>query len=191
MNHFMHAKDYRGQDVTGWLMSEKLNGVRAMWDGKRLLSRSGNVFNAPEWFRGSVPKVKLDGELFVRRGFGAPKTSGIVRKKVPINSEWKQIRFHVFELPDCPLPFAGRLDVASKILSGNSVAQVVEHFPVTMEVLRAFHAAIVSDRGEAVMLKHPDCAYAPGRSGDHLKYFGERLPCAHDPLGGAIAFPVA
>lgn len=35
----MLAQEYRNQDVSGWLMSEKLDGVRAYWDGKRLISR--------------------------------------------------------------------------------------------------------------------------------------------------------
>src|ERR1700676_4826016 len=34
-------------DPTGWLLSEKLDGVRAYWDGKQLLSRQGNRFYAP------------------------------------------------------------------------------------------------------------------------------------------------
>lgn len=28
----MTAKKYTGQDVSGWLMSEKLEGVRVLWD---------------------------------------------------------------------------------------------------------------------------------------------------------------
>jgi DNA ligase 1 len=168
----MHAKMYGGQDVTGWLMSEKLDGVRAMWDGSGFLSRTGNVFNAPEWFKAALPSIKLDGELFVARGFTAPKTSGIVRKKSPIDSEWKRVSLRVFELPDHPLPFAGRLDKASKILAGNPVASVVEHMPCTMETLIRFHAEIVAGGGEAVMLKRPDCRYTPGRSDNHLKYLG-------------------
>jgi DNA ligase-1 len=31
----------------GYLMSEKLDGVRALWDGQRFLSRQGNRFFAP------------------------------------------------------------------------------------------------------------------------------------------------
>ncbi len=35
------------QDLTGWWLSEKLDGVRAYWDGKSLMSRYGNRFHAP------------------------------------------------------------------------------------------------------------------------------------------------
>ncbi|HFC1394255.1 TPA: DNA ligase, partial [Neisseria gonorrhoeae] len=35
----MLAQEYKGQDIAGWAMSEKLDGVRAYWDGKHLISR--------------------------------------------------------------------------------------------------------------------------------------------------------
>ena len=41
-------------DLTGWWMSEKLDGVRAWWDGRRFLSRQGNVYHAPAWFTVTV-----------------------------------------------------------------------------------------------------------------------------------------
>lgn len=50
-------------DPAGWLMSEKLDGVRAYWDGKQFLSRQGNLYLAPEWFVAGLPDVPLDGEL--------------------------------------------------------------------------------------------------------------------------------
>lgn len=54
-------------DVTGWWLSEKLDGVRAYWDGSRFLSRLGNEFLAPQWFVASLPETPLDGELWVGR----------------------------------------------------------------------------------------------------------------------------
>lgn len=50
-------------DVTGWWMSEKLDGVRAYWDGERFLSRLANHFHAPDWFIEHLPSHPLDGEL--------------------------------------------------------------------------------------------------------------------------------
>ena len=32
---------YENQDIQGWVMSEKLDGIRGYWDGKTLLSRQG------------------------------------------------------------------------------------------------------------------------------------------------------
>src|SRR5262245_42829230 len=54
-------------DPTGWWLSEKLDGVRAYWDGKQFFSRLGNLFHAPDWFVAGLPDVPLDGELWIGR----------------------------------------------------------------------------------------------------------------------------
>jgi DNA ligase-1 len=66
------------QNVTGWYMSEKLDGVRAFWDGEKLISRGGNIFNAPAFFTEGFPDHKLDGELWSKRG-EFDRISSIVR----------------------------------------------------------------------------------------------------------------
>lgn len=56
------------QDPTGWLMSEKLDGVRCYWDGINMFTRNGKDFNPPQWFKDLLPKnLALDGELFIKR----------------------------------------------------------------------------------------------------------------------------
>ena len=44
------AKEYNGQNIAGWAMSEKLDGVRAYWDGRKLISRQGHPFSPPASF---------------------------------------------------------------------------------------------------------------------------------------------
>ena len=51
-------------DIRGWWLSEKLDGVRAYWDGKQFLSRLGNRFHPPPWFVENFPDHPLDGELW-------------------------------------------------------------------------------------------------------------------------------
>src|SRR5260370_15624193 len=46
-------------DLAGWWMSEKLDGVRAYWDGKQFLSRQGNVYLPPDWVVAGVPPTPL------------------------------------------------------------------------------------------------------------------------------------
>ncbi|MEO2090719.1 MAG: DNA ligase, partial [Gemmataceae bacterium] len=63
------AESWDGElDPTGWWMSEKLDGVRAYWDGTRFLSRLGNVYHAPAGATEGFPSFPFDGELFVGRG---------------------------------------------------------------------------------------------------------------------------
>ena len=60
-------KVYKDQNITGWVMSEKLDGIRAYWDGKNLISRGGNIIYAPKWFTKDYPSFELDGELWTKR----------------------------------------------------------------------------------------------------------------------------
>src|ERR1044071_3819521 len=48
-------------DLAGWWMSEKLDGVRAYWDGKQFLSRLGNELHAPAGFAWTPPQTTLQG----------------------------------------------------------------------------------------------------------------------------------
>src|SRR5262249_25649064 len=70
----------RVADVAGWWMSEKLDGVRAYWDGRQFLSRLGNLFHAPDWFVAGLPEVPLDGELWIGRKL-FQRTVSIVRRQ--------------------------------------------------------------------------------------------------------------
>ena len=68
-------------DITGWWMSEKLDGVRAYWDGKQFLSRLGNRFHAPPWFVEGFRPTPLDGELWGGRKL-FQRTVSIVSAKI-------------------------------------------------------------------------------------------------------------
>ena len=90
-------------DPKGWWMSEKLDGLRAYWDGKHFFSRLGNSFHAPEWFIKDLPHgMELDGELFGGRG-KFQSTVSIV--KGGPSDRWKDIKFHVSHPKLLGLPF--------------------------------------------------------------------------------------
>ena len=81
------AADYAGQDPAGLLMSEKLDGIRAKWNGHTLRTRKGNLINAPGWFLAQLPKGDvLDGELWAGRGRFQDVLS--YTKATPITAEW-------------------------------------------------------------------------------------------------------
>lgn len=105
------AQSYRNSvDVAQYLISEKLDGVRAVWDGQTLRFRSGREINAPGWFVGSLPKRPLDGELWMGRGT-FERLSGVVRRDVPDDAEWRQVRYMIFELPGESGSFARRAEL--------------------------------------------------------------------------------
>ena len=43
----MHGRDWHGEDLAGWYLSEKLHGCRAYWDGAVLWSRGDLAIGIP------------------------------------------------------------------------------------------------------------------------------------------------
>jgi DNA ligase-1 len=82
----------------GYLVSEKLDGVRALWDGRQLRFRSGRPIAAPAWFMAGLPDAPLDGELWMGR-HSFEVLSGAVRRQVPVDAEWRLVRYMVFDMP--------------------------------------------------------------------------------------------
>lgn len=102
-------------DLTDWWMSEKLDGVRAYWDGEKFLSRQGNQFFAPDWFVDGLPQAPLDGELWLdRKKF--QRTVSIVRRQDK-SDHWKEIRFLVFDAPAQEGHFESRLEYLSQLFA--------------------------------------------------------------------------
>lgn len=124
--HDFKPKHYIG----GWMMSEKLDGIRAFWDGgissslpastvpyanvakdkkirfaTGLWSRYGKVIQAPEWWTKRLPKIPLDGELYTKR-CDRQHLKSYVSKHVPIDLEWEKVVFNVFDIPQYTTIFA-------------------------------------------------------------------------------------
>lgn len=166
----MLAERYDHRDVAGWWMSEKLDGVRAVWDGSRLVSRNGNEFHAPGWFLAELPTgVVLDGELWMGRG-AFQKTVSVVKKKAPVDAEWRGIRFMVFDAPEAVGGFEERLAFCARVLEGCEVAEVLAHKAcVGKRAMNRFFDEVCADGGEGIMLREPGSAYEAKRSRKLMK----------------------
>jgi DNA ligase-1 len=167
----MSAREAPGLiDPAGWLVSEKLDGVRALWDGHSLAFRSGLPIAAPAWFVDALPKgLALDGELWIGRGrFEA--LSGAVRKAVPVDAEWRALSYQLFDLPGAPGPFserAARLQALARQARSPLLAAVSQQrLPDTAALQRRFDE-VTRAGGEGLMLHRADAAWRHGRS-DHL-----------------------
>ncbi len=158
-------------DPAPYLISEKLDGVRAYWDGKHLRFRSGNRVNAPSWFIAKLPQRPLDGELWLGRG-RFEELSGMVRTELPDDESWKQIRYMIFELPDAPGTFAQRYEKIREIIRDVNWPQLqaVENFRLSDRAeLHRKIKQVVRAGGEGLMLHRADALYVTGRSGVLLK----------------------
>jgi DNA ligase-1 len=155
----------RKKDVTGWLISEKLDGARALWDGTRFITRLGNTYEAPAWFRDALPSCLLDGELWVgRKQFN--RTVSIVRS---IGSDWRPVKFVVFDAPDQSGGFEERMAFLQN-LKLPSHAEVTPQTRATSNehVLKCL-AAVEKEGAEGLMLRQPGSSYEAGRSHTLLK----------------------
>jgi DNA ligase len=176
-------------DLSGWWMSEKLDGVRAYWDGKRFLSRQGNLYHAPAWFIEGLPTVPLDGELWINRK-KFQRTVSIVRRQDKTDL-WNEVRFLVFDAPAASGGFEDRLAFLKEALAAgrSKFARPHPHEQcVNLEALRAELARVEALGGEGLMLRQPGSKYVSGRSFTLLKvktfHDAEAVIVGHQPGAG-------
>jgi len=135
-----HTYNPMKHGIGGWYVSEKLDGMRAYWDGgftrgiltsqipfantskdyrritpphsTGLWSRYGKPIAAPDWFLDALPQgIPLDGELYLGRGTFQTLMS-TVKKFDPVDEEWKSVKFMAFDIPSDKFMFSnGRISV--------------------------------------------------------------------------------
>lgn len=150
-------------DLTGWWMSEKLDGVRAFWDGERMVSRLGNPFHVPDWFLENLPRTPLDGELWGGRG-KFQSTVSIVRRQDK-GPQWRAIQYLVFDAPGLNEPFEARQEALTRL-----GVQVLEQSRCEgLDHLREELKRVEALGGEGLMLRQPGSRYEAGRSSTLLK----------------------
>lgn len=157
-------------DPAGWWLSEKLDGVRAYWDGAQFLSRQGNLFHAPDWFTAGLPSVPLDGELWLgRKQF--QRAVSVVRRQDK-SEHWRAIAFVVFDAPGLDKGFEARLEFVADCLrqSRPEFARAHEHVRCEgHDHLRRELERVEGLGGEGLMLRRAGSRYEGGRSATLLK----------------------
>lgn len=185
------AQSYsEGHVIPDYLVSEKLDGVRAYWDGKHLRFRSGRVINAPAWFIAPLPSHPLDGELWMgRRSFD--RLSAAVRREEPLDEEWKNITYQLYELPGGAGTFSERIVALQESVRKTGVPwlQVLEQTHLNdSAALKQKLAQVVREGGEGLMLHRADAVWQTGRSDVLLKlkpyHDAEAVIVAYEPGKG-------
>ncbi len=179
-------------EVGDYMVSEKLDGVRAYWDGEQLISRAGNVFAAPAWFMQGFPAAPMDGELWLGRG-RFEKTLSIVSRAAP-HAGWREIRFMVFDLPQHEGPFSARNRALGALIakSDSPYLEKVRQFTVADKAaLQKTLEEVTESGGEGLILRRKDAPHKAGRSDDFLKlkayYDAEARVVGHNPGQGRLA----
>lgn len=109
----------------GHLWSEKLDGMRCFWDGgistgmikdsvpwantakderfqnqqiaTGLWTTYGNVIHAPQYITDTLPRIPLDGELYIPGN--RQLLMSTVKKHIPIDEEWRLVNYYCFDEP--------------------------------------------------------------------------------------------
>jgi DNA ligase-1 len=164
----MLANVYRQhEDVTQFWVSEKLDGVRARWDGRQLISRGGKIFTAPEWFVRNFADKPLDGELWMGRGHYEDVVS-VVRQQKP-HDGWKNVKFMVFDLPAQGGTFTERVEAMRQLATTPYLEVIVQFRMNSNKALMQKLDEIARQGGEGLMLHRQNAFYHSGRSDDLLK----------------------
>jgi DNA ligase-1 len=156
--------------VKDYWVSEKLDGIRARWNGSALITRNGNIIHAPIWFVKNFPQHTLDGELWLARN-RFEKTASIVLRKTP-SADWHNIKFMLFDLPEHKGNFTQRLIELQRLVDvvASPYLHVIPQFKLdNPSQLMLELDKLVAQGAEGLMLNHYDAYYQDGRSANLLK----------------------
>ncbi len=153
-----------GMRLTGWLLSEKMNGCRCLWDTQNLWTRGGRRIELPPAIRATLPTdLRLDGELWAgRQGFRTACNAAMLGRWAPA------CEFVAFDAPTVQGPWPERLAVARA-----HYGKVVEFKPfISVRETNGWLADLWAVGGEGLVARDPTAPYVIGRTKTVVKVKG-------------------
>ncbi|WP_059120801.1 DNA ligase [Vibrio sp. MEBiC08052] len=159
-------------EFSHYRVSEKLDGIRGVWDGKQLRTRNGTQIHAPQWFLRQLPPFPVEGELWAGRGQFHLVQQTILDQH-PDPKSWQQVSFMLFDIPFGIGPYHQRYQkIESWLLSRPDISNIrlIQQFALTSQkALDKFMQRIIQANGEGIMLRDWNAVYHSGRSETLLK----------------------
>lgn len=156
--------------VEDYLVSEKLDGIRAIWDGKRLWTRNHNPIYAPAFFTKNWPASRLDGELYIGRAQFELVLATVMDTR-PNHQAWQKVRFHVFDMPSAA-PFFKRAQSYQTLIEQQQntyLKAVTQHQFLDKSSFNTFYQKVIRNQGEGVILHLKSALFETDKSGSILK----------------------
>ncbi len=182
-----------GRSPHNFWVSEKFDGVRAVWREGRLRFRSGRPILAPDWFVRALPDHPLDGELWWGHG-QFDRVSGAVRQQRPDDAAWRQLRYLVFDAPGQAGDFESRWRALQPVIDAAQrpwLQRVAQSRVDSAADLQRRLQAVVRAGGEGLVLQQADAMWRPGRSDALFKLKpepdDEAMVVGHQPGRGRLA----
>lgn len=157
--------------VSDYLVSEKYDGVRAIWKEGKLMTKTGNQIFAPKWFIDALPDVWLDGELWTKRQ-DFEFIASTVLDKTPQEQAWKKIEYRVFDMPNYHMPFIERSKAYARLIETLEVPFIKAIEQVSLvdnDALRAMLEEYTKKGAEGLILHRKQAKFSSGRSDNVLK----------------------
>lgn len=170
--------------ATEYLMSEKLDGVRAYWDGRQLYFRSGRIIHAPAWFTENFPAHAMDGELWMGRA-QFDRLSAAVRRQDAKDEEWRHIHYYLFEYPLALGAFHQRLKSLELELAQLQISwlrMIPQEAVTSTKHIQEKLAQLTAQKAEGLVLHLASAQFVAGRSANVYK-----LKPQHDAEAKVIA----
>jgi DNA ligase-1 len=160
-------KTYKDQNISGWVMSEKLDGIRAYWDGKNMRFRSGKIIHTPKYFTKDYPSFELDGELWTKRK-DFENISSIVRDTIPNERKWKEIKHYIFEVPNAKGNLFQRLSLAKKY--ENNIIKIIPQIKISnIKSMKKYLRDLENKGAEGIVVRDANAKYINKRTSKALK----------------------
>lgn len=171
-------QEIQKKNFNGYLMSEKLDGIRGIWEAGKFKTRQDNPIHIPSYFTYNFPSFKLDGELWIARA-KFDEVSALIRSDNLGSSLWKSVTYNVFDVPNAceefklaPCTLSNRLKVLERYLqqNPNPYIKIIKQIPIKdQEHLKEFYKDIIFNKGEGVVIRKDLAPYEKGRSKNALK----------------------
>lgn len=171
-------QEIQKKNFNGYLMSEKLDGVRGIWEAGKFKTRQDNPIHTPSYFTYNFPSFKLDGELWIARA-KFDEVSALIHSDSLDSSLWKSVTYNVFDVPNAceefklaPCTLSNHLKVLERYLqqNPNPYIKIIKQIPIKdQEHLKEFYKDIIFNKGEGVVIRKDFAPYEKGRSKNALK----------------------
>jgi DNA ligase-1 len=157
------AQPWEREDVSGWQIAQKYNGIRCYWNGFEMWSKKGRKYELPSFITDLLPKSPLDGEICLSSG-SYTKCVAILNKN-PSHPAWKNIKFVVNDAPELDIPFSQRLQALRTKIVKSRWVRVNKYLNCRgNDNLYEELANVRRQGGDGIIMKHPNSLYHAGKS---------------------------
>lgn len=159
-------------DVSGWFVSEKLDGMKGRWIDGNMFTRSGHELKIPDWFRQLLPKRDIEGELYFGPNTFHHTASLRATSKQILSTVWDKVSFRVFDVVDYSLIWMERqVELLELFPTSTERISIVKWEAVnTPKDVENQFQRVLKKGGEGVIIADPWGLYKDGHVESILKY---------------------